>query len=276
MNENKFKELLRSIVKNQFEIPTSITPRECLPLFYKHIGSKDAELRDDLIFSVMANWIYKGFYTQEQIYKIADTLVQDDFILNGVGQENDDSVFIRSATSLQLWALIVTHKKKNFLPFNTIAAIYEKSLQLLKDEVDYRSYVEGAGWVNSISHTANILYELVQLPEIKKPIIIEIIKAICEKVKQPDLIFQGDETEFLAAPLAEVMNLEILLEEEIIEILSTLKIQPHFHGQKPEDFFKLINVRRFLRATYFYLLDHPDKRRQRDIILIALQELKSE
>lgn len=276
MNDSKFKELLRSIVENGFEIPTSITPRECLPLFYKYIGSKDAELRDDLIFSVMANWIYKGVYTQEQIYKIADTLVQDDFIFNGLGLEKDDSVFIRSSSALQLWALIVTHKKKNFLPFNTIAAIFEKSLRVLKEEVDYRSYVEGAGWANSISHTANILFELVQLPEIKKSMIIEIIKAICEKVKQPGFLFQGDETEFLATSLAEVMLQEILLEEEITEILKTLKIQPHFHGQKPEDFFRLINVRDFLRATYFFMLDYPDKRRQRDIILIALQELKSE
>jgi len=38
----------------------------------------------------------------------------------------------------------------------------------------------------------------------------------------------------------------------------------------------LINVRNFLRAIYFSLLDVPDKRRSRDLVLLALQELKSE
>jgi len=276
MNEHKFKELLRSVIENQFEVPKTITPRECLPLFYKFIGSRDPELRDELIFSVMANWIYKGIYTREEIYKITDTLVKDEFILNGIGAEKDDSVFIRSATALQLWALIVTHKKKNFLPFNSIAMIYEKSLRLLRDEVDYRTYVEGSGWANSISHTANIFLELVQLPEMKKPMILEIINIICEKIKQPDFLFPGDETEFLAGPIAEVMAREILLEDEIVDNLDSLKIEPYHHGQKPEHFFRLLNVRNFLRAIYFYLLDFPDKRRQRDLILLTLQELKSE
>lgn len=276
MNEHKFKEILQTVIENQFEPPKNLTPRECLPLFYKYIGSKDAELRDELIFSVMANWIYKGIYTREQIYKIADTLVEDEFILNGLGLEKDDSVFIRSATALQLWALIVTHKKRNFLPFNTIAVIYEKSLKLLKDEVDYRTYVEGAGWANSISHTANIFLELVQLPEMKKPMIIEIMNTICDKVKQPNFLFPGDETNFLAGPIAEVMARETLLEEEVLESLNTLKIEPHYPGQKPEEFYRSINIRNFFRAVYFYLLDFPDKRRQRDLILLILQELKSE
>ncbi len=275
MNENKFKELLRSVVENQFEIPSSITPRECLPLFYKHIGSKDAELRDELIFSVLANWIYKGVYTREQIYKIADTLTQDEFILNGVGQEKDDSVFVRSATALQLWALIVTHKKRSFLPFNTIALIYEKSLRLLREELDFRAYVEEAGWANSIPHVGNIFLELVQLPEMKKPMILEIFNTIIEKIQQPSYKFPGDEVEFLAGPIGEILAREILLEEEIVENLNKLKIEPHHQGQKPEDYFRLVNVRNFLRAIYFYLLDFPEMRRPRDLLVLTLQDLKS-
>lgn len=275
MNEHKFKELLRSVVENQFEIPTSITPRECLPLFYKHIGAKDAELRDELIFSVLANWIYKGVYTREQIYKIADTLTQDEYILNGVGQEKDDSVFVRSATALQLWALIVTHKKRSFLPFNTIALIYEKSLRLLREEVDYRAYVEDSGWANSIPHVGNIFLELVQLPEMKKPMILEIFNTICEKVKQPSHKFPADEVEFLAGPIGEIMAREILLEEELIDCLNQLKIEPHHPGQHPDDYFRLINVRNFLRAIYFYLLEFPELRRPRDLIILTLQDLKS-
>ena len=276
MNEHKFKDILRSVVENDFQPPEILTPRECLPFFYKFIGSTDAELREDLIFSVMANWMYKGVYTHEQIFKIADTLIQDEFIWNGLGLDKDDSVFIRSATALQLWAIVVTHRKKNFIPFNTLNAIIEKSLHLLKEEVDYRAFVPNAGWANSISHTANILLELVQLPEMNKPWIFSILNSICEKVLQPDFIFPGDETEHLAAPVAEVMLREILLEEKILVCLDKLKIQPHFHGQKPEGFFRLINVRNFLRAIYFYMLDVPDKRRQRDLILITLHELKPE
>ncbi|MDO9088299.1 MAG: DUF2785 domain-containing protein [Anaerolineaceae bacterium] len=276
MNENLLKDLLKSVVENEFEPPTTLTPREFLPYFYKHIGSTDAELRDDLIFSVMANWIYKGVYSHEQIFKIADTLIKDEFILNGLGFENDDSVFIRSASASQLWAIIVTHREKNFVPFNTIETIFEKTLRLLKEEVDFRAYVPDSGWANSISHSANIFYELIKLPEINKSQLVMILNAICEKILQPDFIFPGDESEQLAAPVAEILLSETLLEEDIMPSLNKLKIEPHFHGQEPSDFFRLINVRNFLRAIYFSLLDVPDKRRSRDLVLLALQELKSE
>lgn len=276
MNEHRLKNLLRSIVDNDFEPLESPTPREFALHFYKYLGSTDPELRDELIFSVMANWIYKGVYTQEDIYQIAETLVQDEYILNGIGQENDDSVFIRSATLLQLWAIVVTQKKKNFISFNVIGAIFEKTIRLLQEEVDYRAFVPDKGWANSISHAANILLELVQLPEIKKPWFLMILKSICDKVLQPDFRFPGDEIDQLARPVAEILLREILLEEEILQSFEKLKIQPHFHGQEPENFFRLINVRDFLRAIYFYLLDVPDKRRQRDLVLLALQELKSQ
>lgn len=276
MNELLIKDLLKSIVENNFEPLESPNPKELLHHFYKHLGSSDPELRDDLIFSVMANWVYRGVFTNEEIYKIAETLVKDEYILNGIGKENDDSVFIRSASALQLWAIIVTQKEKNFLPFNLIGIIFEKTIRLLLEEVDYRAYVPEKGWANSISHAANILSELVQLPEIKKPWLIMVLDSICDKVLQPNFRFQGDEIEHLAAPVAEILLREVLLEEEILPCFDKLKIQPHYHGQEPENFFRFINVRNFLRAIYFYLLDIPDKRRQRDLILIAIQELKTQ
>jgi len=276
MNENKLKTLLKSIIENNYEPLESPTPREFIFDFYKFIGSTDPVLRDELIFSVMANWIYKGVYTKEDIYKIADTLVQNEYILNGIGLQNDDSVFTRSATALQLWAIVVTQKKRNFIPFNTIGAIFEKTNQLLQEEVDYRAYVPEKGWANSISHAANIMLELAQLPEMKKPWILLILNTICDKVLQPGFRFEGDEIEHLAAPVAEILQREILLEEEILPCFEKLKIEPHYHGQGPENFYRLINVRDFLRAVYFYLLDFPEKRRQRDLILLALQEIKTQ
>lgn len=276
MNELMLKDLLKSIVENDFEPLASPNPKELLPYFFKFIGSTDPELRDDLIFSTMANWIYRGVFTNEDIYKIAETLVQDEYILNGIGSDKDDSVFIRSASALQLWAIIVTQKEKNFLSFNFIGGIFEKAIKLLLEEVDYRAYVPDKGWANSISHTANVLTELVQLPEIQKPWMVLVLNSIFDKILQQDFQFQGDEIEQLAAPVAEILLQEILLEEEIQPSFQKLKIQPHFHGQEPENFFRFINVRNFLRAIYFYLLDVPDKRRQRDLILIAIQELKTE
>ncbi len=276
MNEHKFKELLRSVVENDFQPTTTLTPREYLPYFYKFIGSTDSELREDLIFSVMANWIYKGVFTNEQIYKIADTLVQDEYILNGIGLERDDSVFTRSGTALQLWAMVLTQKKREFIPFNSIGMIFEKTLLLLKEEVDYRTFVPGSGWANSISHAANILLELVQLPEMKKPWIVMILETICDKILEPNFRFPGDEVEHLAAPVAEVLLKEILLEEEFMPALEKLKINAPKQGQNPDDFFRSINARCFLRSIYFILLDQPERRRPRDLILLALQDLKSE
>ena len=276
MNEHKLKELLRSVVNNDFQPTTDLTPREYLPYFYKFIGSTDSELRDELIFSVMANWIYKGVFTNEQIFKIADTLVQDEYILKGIGSEKDNSVFTRSSTALQLWALVVTQKKRIFIPFNTIGMIFEKTLRLLKEEVDYRTYVPGSGWANSISHAANILLELVQLPEMKKPWIVMILNAICDKILEPNFRFPGDEVEHLAAPVAEILLKEILLEEEFIPILEKLKIQSPTQEQNPDEFFRSINARCFLRSIYFQLLVQPDRRRPRDIILLILQDLKTE
>ena len=122
---------------------------------------------------------------------------------------------------------------------------------------------------------ANIFLELVQLPEMKKPMILEIFNTICDKIKQPSFKFPGDEVEFLAGPIGEILAREILMEEEVLDYLEKLKIEPHHPGQSSDDYFRLINVRNFLRAIYFYLLDFPEMRRPRDLLVLALQDLKS-
>jgi hypothetical protein len=69
MQTEQLREKLRLIARQDYQT-TKIEINELLPSMLHLIGSPDSELRDKLIYSTLATWIYRGNFTPEDLQRI--------------------------------------------------------------------------------------------------------------------------------------------------------------------------------------------------------------
>ena len=247
------KELLNTIRQNQYEPPLNPTINDLLPLFLDNIGNPDGDLRDRLIFDVLSEWIYQGVYNRNQILDIVSILMDENHLFSGLGTKDDDTLFTRSFSVLQLWAVLFTHHKEPFLTQETIHQIANNVLILLKQEKDLRGYIPGKGWGHSIAHSADCIAQLIKLPELDNSWHAGFMEAIIYKVLEADFIYTADECERLAVPAAEIILRKSISSLELDELFDDLIGTRKRAGIQPQPFFRFVNARDFMRGIYFYL-----------------------
>jgi hypothetical protein len=253
MNQDTLKELLREIRWNDYKPPLSPTIDQLLPIFLDNIGNPDGELRDQLVFDILSEWIYQGVYDQSQILEIVSILLDENHLFSGIGTKDNDSLFTRSFSALQLWAVLYTENKKHFLPSNTILEIANNLLILFEKEKDFRAYVDQKGWGHCIAHLADCIVQMIKLPQLDNHWHEKFMKAIIFKVLEPDFIYQGDESERLAAPAAEIITGRSIIQSGLDQLFEALINTRNRDGIYAQQFFKFVNARDFLRGIYFAL-----------------------
>lgn len=253
MEPIELKEILNTISQNQYKPPINHTIDELLPLFLDNIGNPDGDLRDRLIFDILSEWIYQGVYNHEQTLEIVSILMDENHLFSGLGTKDNDTLFTRSFSVLQLWAVLFTHHKEPFLPQEIILQIANNVLILLEQEKDLRGYIPGKGWGHCIAHSADCIAQLIKLPELDNSWHARFMEAIICKALEADFIYTGDECERLAVPAAEIIMQNsisnLVLDEFFDNLISTRKR----NGIHPQQFFHFVNARDFLRGIYFYL-----------------------
>ncbi|HZK60996.1 MAG TPA: DUF2785 domain-containing protein [Anaerovoracaceae bacterium] len=253
MNLIELKELFNSIRQNQYKPPLITTIDELLPIFLDNIGNPDGDLRDRLIYDILSEWIYQGVYNRDQTLDIVSILMDENHLFSGLGTKDNDTLFTRSFSVLQLWAVLFTHHKEPFLPQETILQIANNVLILLEQEKDLRGYIQGNGWGHCIAHSADCIAQLVKDPQLEVNWHAKFMRTIISKVLEADFIYTGDECERLAGPAAEIIlrrsSSKLVLDEFFDDLISTRKRD----GIHPQQFFRFVNARDFLRGIYFYL-----------------------
>src|SRR4051794_21396157 len=82
-------------------VPAGHTVTELTPELLGYLGSTDPFLRDDVAFEVLAAWIVRdNLYPPDQLRAIGDVLAHN--LTIGLGQQGDDSIFLRSFSALVL------------------------------------------------------------------------------------------------------------------------------------------------------------------------------
>ncbi|MFZ3589497.1 DUF2785 domain-containing protein [Bacillus sp. DJP31] len=150
-------------------------------------------------------------------------------------------------------ALIIENDVKNrFLSQNVVLDAYEKTLNYLSREVDYRGFVEEKGWAHSVAHGADLLDAFV-----KHPFIVEFgvaLEAIEPFIMRKDGVYIDNEDERLAFPLVEMVNRGLKTTElnRLIEKLVQMVREEKINVSYTPSFFHLrTNVSDFLKTLYF-------------------------
>ncbi len=91
------KEFLRSIARNNYNIPVSLDSFAFASELLSNFSSTDGELRDELSYMIFANGIIaRHTLTPEQSEKLLHTALDSEHLFYKIGEFDTDSVFMRS------------------------------------------------------------------------------------------------------------------------------------------------------------------------------------
>ena len=220
-----------------------------------NIGTVDGELRDSLIYSTFYELIETNKLTDSLMIKILETCLSEEYLFKGIGEQDTDSVFTRSFSSLVIALIVEKDKAKEFLGKQQLEEVYKKTTTYLQLEKDVRGYVEGKGWAHSIAHGADLFESIISHPSydiLHAEESLNVIKTCIWK----DTVLQDDEDERLIFAV-EAMIEKGLPEKMLVEWVHNFEnlLGSRFKEQNRIVFYKYrSNVMNFLKSLYFRLI----------------------
>ncbi|MBK7453251.1 MAG: DUF2785 domain-containing protein [Anaerolineales bacterium] len=208
------KEFWAEIQKNQYEIPAGQTLAGLTRELFSYLGSTDPQLRDDIGYIVFANWLKQDRYSVEEIRAYIKKLLANLHI--GIGENESDSVFLRTFSVLFLAEIVHNDNKKRLLEKADITPVLEQGLWYIASEKDPRGYIPVLGWAHALAHTADLLMVLARNRHLEEPDFLNILNAISEKIiHSTNYIYIHGEDERLASAVNQILRRDQILVENI-------------------------------------------------------------
>ena len=246
------KQYWQEIIQNDYKIPDGYTIDELTNELFTYLGSTDSELRDDIGYSVYANWLKMGMYSQNKILEHTWQLIKN--LDNGIGERGTNSVFIRSFSVLFLAEIIHNDNKAPRFNKKTIDALVGKSLWYLENEEDPRGYIQKKGWAHALAHTADLLFVLAKNEHTDRTQHLQMLNGITGKLKSiSDWIFVHGEEDRLSAAAIAIFQRSLLQTDTILEWLSSIKDNWMGAWMDEKRTVAFFNLRNFTRSLYLHL-----------------------
>jgi hypothetical protein len=151
------KGFLRGIVNTDFSIPDWVSAGElCLELM-PNFRSSDAELRDELSYTILENILKRESFTPQELEMLLAVSVSEDYLFWRIGECGTDSVFARAFSILVVAAIIGIDASRKLLRPDQIQHTTKTVMDYIHLERDYRGYVEHKGWAHSVAHMSYAL-----------------------------------------------------------------------------------------------------------------------
>jgi hypothetical protein len=244
----------RGIIEDRYTLPEGYALVELTIELLEYLQSTDAELRDAFGYNILARWIIIfGHYSREELRVMIEWLTPK--LNEGIGEQNTDTVFLRSYSALVLSLVIYRDNQTSFLTQEEARTILDCARQYLLSERDVRAYVPGKGWANACSHTADLLKFLARCRHLEGADLTRIMDTIANKLTLDLHIYAHDEDDRLAQVVLSVLRRDLLSLEELSAWLRRFREWKLAHAPSPNDFnpahhATFQNIRNFLRALY--------------------------
>jgi len=274
------KQFWKSIQENDCNIPEGHTVKSLTPELLSFLGSTDPELRDELAYAILVEWVEDNLYTPDELRQMIAQLSTN--LETGIGETETDSIFLRAFSILALALIVYYDNKKSFLKPEEIDEILSNALQYLATEKDPRGYVAGRGWAHALAHTADLLLVLAENKNTSARNLVRILNGIMDKLlNSTKWIYVHGEDDRLSAAVLVVLQRGLLGAPAIKEWLDSLT-SPDSDSWKgawtnEESTRAFFNVRNFLRSLYLQVRtedEFPLQDELENIILEAVQTLR--
>ena len=256
MDRTELKKILIDIRVRDYKAPKDINPFGLALTMVDNIGDIDDELRDDLIFNNLAQWIVEDVITKEQTIKILNILLNENHLFKGIGERND-FVFTRTFSALQIFVIVYKHVRDDFLTKDDIDNIFNSITRYLDEEKDVRGFVEGKGWAHGVAHGADVLKELAMCEEMQNEGLIKMINNIKNRIMINYYVYTNEEDERMVNAILNIFERNIIDEDKIIKWIRDFE-NIEVVNKYPEDMNISVNTKNFLRSLYFRLLERSE------------------
>ncbi|GLC88395.1 DUF2785 domain-containing protein [Lysinibacillus piscis] len=182
-----------------------------------HIGSIDAELRDQLIYRTFIDLLSDDLLTAQQLQYLFDTAISESFLYAGIGERLTDSVFTRSFSALLVAGILAKDAELFVLQEETLHTFFKQIGRYLLLEQDTRGFVPEKGWAHSIAHGADLAVTIIRHPQFDlkyAPSILHALKLVAWK----GTVYVDDEEERLIAIVEALLDRQYA-EEALIEFV---------------------------------------------------------
>ena len=258
-------EQIKSIMENNFQIPSGYSLMEITPVVIEKLGSIDSDIREGCL-EILYAWIMNGEYNDTTLISLGDQLIS--LTHTGLVQEISDHVFLRAFVALEVAGILVFDERcengeiegrNAFLTLEVVKRWFNTALEYYQQERDYRSYVVGKGWAHSIAHGADLFRDFAKHRLIQKEEILQIFQLFKQKLASPSLrMFNGKEELRIASAVYTALLRNKLDIHDISQWLSSLfdpfQEKPFWEfAKEPEKLNGYFHVERFFKDFYLMI-----------------------
>lgn len=271
----------QSIADNDYTVPHGHTLENLTEILFGYLRSTDPILRDDIAYTVYANWLKRELYAREVILSHVDTLLSN--LEKGIGETESDTVFLRAFAVLFLAEIVHNDNKKPLLDKATVKQILEKGLWYLKAEKDPRGHVPVKGWAHALAHTADLLLVLGCNAHVTEAELWRLLTGIADKMTHAtEQVYIHGEDERLASAVIEILRRDLVSLNQL-EAWAKSLLRPDGKDWKGaladrERNHAFQNTRNLLRSIYLSLLmdseEMPERESLQRLFLNTLTEFK--
>lgn len=251
-------------------LPDGQVELELLEPMTVYLGSLDSQLRDDLIYTKFADWITSGNLDPAHLHDLVATSLDANHLFYQIGSSGTGAVFMRSFSVLLLALLVYRHRQSPYLELANLLQIKNAIIEYSGQETDRRGYVPGPGWAHSAAHTADLLDELAQCPELGLPDCLDLLGAIGQLATNPYCGYAHNEDDRMSIAAISIFKRSLLNLDDWSRWLDNLASPDIFSQPFPNGYYARTNVRLFLNSFSYRLRFLPGTINQRTPLLTEI------
>ena len=142
------------VVADGYRVPHGAALNDLTTELVSMLGDPDPRVRDDIACSILTTWTDEGVY-DELLSGLGDGLLHG--LKAGLGEDRTPSVLRRSLSAMTLAHVVRRDNTVQVLPATSVLTWADRSVTWLLAERDLRGWVPETGWVQAISHGADLL-----------------------------------------------------------------------------------------------------------------------
>jgi hypothetical protein len=194
----------RAVIADDYTPPADTPMPSLVRELSAGLASTDAELRDDIAYSVLTQWLYVKRIVSPELRAelIAEWIANLQY---GIGDREKDSVIRRSFSALMLAVAAALDNETAYLDREGYRVLLDAAVGYLQAEQDTRGFDADKGWLHSVAHSADLLKFLGRSRHLEKSEQALILTGIAGKLTQVDHVLVHGEDERLARTVVSIV-----------------------------------------------------------------------